>query len=122
MRVTLDGKDLFGDRLHFTVSSLSRASVQRSAAGLDGVVSIDLGKRGRTISQRGVLRATDREQLSRITEQISSFIDGATHTLVTRKLGVFEHVRMDSFEITKKRLSGAGITAEYEIVYMQHAV
>jgi len=122
MKVTLDGKDLFGDRLNFETGSVTRDSIEKAAAGLDGIVSIDLGRRGRTIRQSGTLRAGNREQLRGMTEEISSFIDGMTHTLETPEKVVFENVRMDSFEIIKENFSGAGVTAKYVIVYKQLVV
>ena len=119
MRVTLDGKELFGEQSIFDVGSIARDSIERTVAGLDGVVSVDLGKRSRNIEQSGVLRATSREQLEERIEEISTFLDGTEHSLATDGKGEFENVRMNSFKVAKAKLSGAGITAEYKIVYTQ---
>ena len=58
MRVTLDGYILFDEQqLEIEAGSFSRNSIERTVPGLDGVLSIDVGRHGRKIKQRGVLRA-----------------------------------------------------------------
>ena len=52
-------------------------------AGLDGVLSIDLGRRGRKIVQRGRLRAASKEQLRKRVDEILEFLDGKVHKLET---------------------------------------
>jgi len=55
--VTLDGQGLFDTQdLEIRAFSCKRAFIERAAAGLDGVLSIDLGERGREVRQSGVLR------------------------------------------------------------------
>ena len=54
MQVTLDGQRLFdGEKPEITISSVTREYIEKSAIGLDGLLSIDLGKRGRKIMQNG---------------------------------------------------------------------
>ena len=46
MSATLDGQELFDrQQLQIEQESVHRDSVERTAAGLDGILSIDLGRR-----------------------------------------------------------------------------
>jgi hypothetical protein len=113
MGTSLDGIILFGDTdSQVEVGSFTRESIDRSATGLDGVVSIDFGERGRKIKQKGELRA-------RSTEAMQAFMDGNTHTLAGLQGQVFENIRIDSVSVRNERASGGGVVADYEIVYMQ---
>lgn len=120
MRTTLDGQVLFDEQLlEIEVGSLQRAIKERAAAGLDGVVSIDLGGRGRGLKQKGQLRAVSLQQLQQRIEQISLLMDGKAHTLVTNEGRVFENMRIDKFRVTERNESGGGIVVGYEIEYTQ---
>ncbi len=123
MSTTLDGQSLFGESatggLEIELGSLARDSVERVVAGLDGVLSIDLGGRGREIKQTGVLRAKSRAQMSARISAISACMDGNTHTLVTSSGEKFDNLRIDVFKITKERTSGSGVAVDYEIIYKQ---
>ena len=122
MSVTLDGNILF-DEQQFEIEpgSFARDSVERVVPGLDGVLSIDLGRHGRKIKQRGTLRATSRTQMNDRTRAISAYMDGDTHTLVTSGAEQFENLRMDSFEVSNDRKDGGGVTLDYQIIYTQLA-
>lgn len=123
MKVTLDGIVLFGDgEAELEVGSFYREFLERAAGGLDGVMSIDLGGRGRKIKQKGELRARSTGELNSKVEAISSFVDGDTHTLATSQGEAFENIRVDSVSVRNKRVSGSGVAAEYEIIYKQLAV
>jgi hypothetical protein len=123
MAVSLDGQNLFDSReLKFEVGSLRRESIERTAAGLDGVLSIDMGGRGRKIKQAGVLRAKSGLQMDERIRAISAYMDGDTHKLVNDRGEEFEDVRMDVFKTTSRRASGGGIAVDYEIIYTQLAV
>ncbi len=120
MSVTLDGQKLFDERhTVIEVGSAQRASIERAAAGLDGVLSIDMGRRSRQIRQVGELRARSRADLDRRVEAVSAFMEGRTHTLVTSSGEEFENLRMDSFKVKDERVSGGGLVADYEIIYTQ---
>jgi len=122
MRVTLDGQALFDAQpLEIEAGSFSRDSIERTVPGLDGVLSIDLGQRGRKIRQRGSLRAKSRIQMDERTSEISAYMDGGTHTLVAANGRQFSNLRMDSFKVNDERADGAGISVGYEIVYTQLA-
>ncbi len=106
--VTLDGENLFGEeKIKIEAASARRDQIERTAPGLDGVLSIDLGGRGRKIKQSGVLRARSRLEMDEKTAAISSYMDGDIHTLAAGGR-VFEAVRMDEFKVTNERASGAG--------------
>jgi hypothetical protein len=121
MSTTLDGLKLFGEQeLQIEAGSFRRDSIERSAPMLDGVISIDLGRRSRIIKQTGSIHARSRSDLNDRILAISNMLDGNTHTLVT-KTNQYENMRLDSFKITGERVDGAGIAADYEITYVQLA-
>jgi hypothetical protein len=120
MRVTLDEQALFDEqRLEIVAGSFSRNSIERAVTGLNGVLSIDLGQRGRKIKQTGTLRAKSRSQLDERISVISAHMDGETHTLIAADGRQFSNLRMDSFTLNKEHIDGAGISIDYEIVYTQ---
>ena len=120
MSATLDGQNLFGEQqLGILSGSLSRDSIERTVAGLDGVLNIDLGERGRKIKQTGVLQAKSRAQMNEKVSIISAYMDGDTHTLVTSNGESIGNLRMDSFKVGRARTSGTGLCCDYEIVYTQ---
>jgi len=120
MSVTLDGQVLFDEhQLQIKLDSISRDLVERAVPGLDGVLSIDLGGRGRKIEQRGVLRAKSRSQLDSKISAISTYLDGNTHKLLTNSGEEFDNLRMDVFKVSKERASSSDVVVDYEIVYTQ---
>jgi len=122
MKVTLDGQALFDVQpLEIEAGSFSRDSIERTVPGLNGVLSIDLGQRGRKITQRGTLRAKSRIEMDERISEISAYMDGGTHTLVAANGRQFSNLRMDSFKVDDERADGAGISVDYEVVYAQLA-
>jgi len=123
MSVTLDGQSLFDESaasgLEIEPASIRRDSIERTMAGLNGIMSIDLGERSRQIKQKGVLRAKSRMQMNDRISTISGYMDGNTHTLVTGNGEKFENLRMDVFKVHNERIGGGGIAIDYEIVYTQ---
>ncbi len=120
MSVTLDRQNLFDEQqLEIEQDSLNRDSIERAVAGLDGVLSIDMGGRARKIRQRGTLRAQSRTQMNDRISTVSAYMDGDTHTLVTGDGDKFDNLRMDSFKVSKEQASGGGMVVDYEIVYTQ---
>ena len=123
MSATLDGQNLFdGQELKVEPGSFSRDSIERTVAGLNGVLSIDLGGRGRMIKQKGVLRAKSRTQMEEKKSAISACMDGDTHTLVTGSGEEFANLRMDAFKVSEERAAGSGLCCDYEITYRQLVV
>jgi hypothetical protein len=120
MHVTLDGQAVFDEQeLTIAVGSPSRASLERTVAGLDGVLSIDLGARSRRMRQTGVLRAVSRIAMNARLDAIAAFLDGQTHTLTTADGRPYDNLRMDSFQQVAERAGGPGLVVEYEIAYTQ---
>jgi len=119
MVASLDGERVFDSESRFEVGSVVRDKMERAVAGLDGVLSIDLGVRGREIRQRGTICAASRVGLRVKKEKISDFLDGEVHVLCTGEGEVFEDVRMDGFEAGVERASGSGVECDYEVVYRQ---
>jgi len=120
MRVTLDGQNLFDEQqLEIETGSINRSSIERAVAGLDGVLSIDMGGRGRKIKQKGLLQANSRTQLNNRIDAISAYMDGNTHTLTRSDGEQLNNLRMDSFKVSKERAGGTGIVVDYEIIYTQ---
>ena len=120
MGATLDGQVIFDEEgLTICVGSPSRAAVERAVAGLDGVLSIDLGARSRQIRQTGTLHAPSRVAMHTRTLAITGFIDGRTHTLATADGQVFGDLRMDSFKKIAEYPGAPGVVADYEIAYTQ---
>jgi len=120
MGTTLDGQRLFDEQqLEIEIGSLERDSVERAMPGLDGVLSIDMGSRGRQIKQRGSLQAKGLAQMNDRISAIAAYMDGETHKLVAGSGKEFDNLRMDVFEVTKERSSGTGLCCDYEIVYRQ---
>ena len=120
MRVTLDGQNLFDEQqLEIETGSINRSSIERAVAGLDGVLSIDTGKRSRKVEQKGSLQTQSRLQMNNRINAISAFIDGKTHTLTKSDGEKIDNLRMDSFNMSKERTGGGGIVVDYEIIYTQ---
>ena len=120
MKATLDAQMLFDEQtLDISAGSFSRDSIERTIPGLDGMISIDLGRRGRKIKQTGTLRDKSRARLDERISRIAEFMDGDTHTLTTGSGREFANLRMDSFKTTAENASGTGIVVDYEIIYTQ---
>ena len=120
MSVTVEGQNVFDEQnLEIQAFSFSRDSIEKAVPGLDGVLSIDLGGRGRKIKQTGVLRARSRLQMNERISAISAYMDGDTHTLATGGGEEYDNLRMDVFKVTKEMASGDGTAIDYEIVYTQ---
>lgn len=120
MSVTLDGQVLFDEQnLQIEVGSRTRCSLERRVCGLNGMLSIDLGRKARKVRQTGTLRAPSAGALRLRIDTIAGFIDGDTHTLVTSDGQRHANLRMDSFKELGKSSGGPGLVVEYEIVYTQ---
>jgi hypothetical protein len=120
MSTTLDGQGLFGGgQMEIEVNSAGRNQKEIATPGLDGVLTIDLGRRSRQIRQTGTLYARSSSQMNELIGLISSFIDGRTHTLESEDRREFDNLRMDSFNTKKEQASAAGVMVDYEIIYTQ---
>ena len=120
MSTALDGQSIFDEQhLKIELDSVNRDSMERTVPGLDGVLSVDLGRRGRVIKQRGVLQAKSKLQMNERISLISAYMDGKTHTLVAKNGEEFGNLRMDVFKVSNERTGGLGVIVDYEIVYTQ---
>jgi len=120
MSVTLDGQRLFDEQsLEIQAGSFSRDSIERAVPGLDGVLNVDLGRRGRKIKQTGTLRGNSRSRMNDRIAWISACMDGNTHTLAAGDGREYDNLRMDSFKINSEHTDGTGIVVDYEIIYTQ---
>lgn len=117
MKALLDGFEI--EQVDISVGSWERSSIDRSAAGVDGVVSVDLGLRSREIVQRGLIWAFTSEQLLSKFDNARMLMDGGIHTLVVSDGRVFSRLRVDSVEQGRKAFSGRGVSCEIEIRYTQ---
>ena len=120
MRVKIDGM-LELDEQNLTIGSWRRDSSEQTVAGLDGVLSVDLGKRGREIVQNGILRAVSEKALESEIESVMSLMDGGSHTLLLDNEQEFENLRVDIVETDGKAHSGGGVHCKLRIKYTQLA-
>jgi len=93
--------------------------VDRGFAGLDGVLSVDLGRRERKFKQRGCLTARNVAALTEMLGDISAYIDGQDYELVDQQGVRYGQVRMDVFTLTGPISKGSQASCEYEIHYTQ---
>ncbi|MBN1796729.1 MAG: hypothetical protein JW804_08650 [Sedimentisphaerales bacterium] len=120
MATTLNGQSLFDEQdLKIETGSIARDTIERSIGGLDGVIGIDLGQRGREIKQTGSLRARSKAELDERVGSICDYMDGYPYTLIMADGRRFDNVRIDAFKTINERPSGAGLVIDYEIIYTQ---
>ena len=120
MSTALDGQSIFDEQhLKIELGGVNRDSMERTVPGLDGVLSVDLGRRSRVIKQKGALQAKSKLQMDHRINLISAYMDGKAHKLVVRNGEEFDNLRMDVFKVSNERVGGIGVTVDYEIVYTQ---
>jgi len=112
------------DKGEHTLQPLSwrREAVQRGFAGLDGVVSMDLGRRERKLQQRGHLVSASKASLLQLMELVASYIDGQSYDLTDQNGVFYPQVRMDSFALRGPIRAANQASCEYEIIYTQLSV
>jgi hypothetical protein len=118
MKATLDGTIEF-EQTELAIGSWQRGNIERAAAGVDGVVSIDLGKRTREIVQKGLMRAGSRAVLRIKVDYVRAMADGKCHAMETAEGERFENLRIDSIKASSTEYSGRGASCEFEIRYVQ---
>jgi hypothetical protein len=119
MKATLDGIIEF-EQMDLAVGSWRRASIERSAAGVDGALKVDLGMRTREIVQKGVIRAPSRSALMAKVDFIRDNQDGACHTMETSAGGErFEDMWIEKVMVSGTEYGGSGASCEIEIRYVQ---
>ena len=118
MKAAFDGIILF-EQIELKVGSWEREAVEKSAAGLDGSVSVDLGSRRREIAVRGLVWAFSDQQLKARLDLVRVMMDGGSHTLTVEDGQYFDRLVIDSVELGRKAYSGRGVSCEFEVGCMQ---
>jgi hypothetical protein len=113
MKAAFDGIVLF-EQVELKVGSWEREVVEKSAAGLDGSVSVDLGSRRREIAVRGLVWAFSDQQLKTRLDLVRIMMDGASHTLTVEDGQYFDRLRVDNVDVGRKAYSGRGVSCEFE--------
>jgi hypothetical protein len=120
MKAVLDDEIIFNEEsFELEIKSPQRNVLQRSAASLDGQVSIDLGLRGRKLVQKGELRAKSQTELRKRIDGINEFIDGNLHILKCPDGRVFENLLIENFQTDSFISGGVHISCQYHITYLQ---
>lgn len=118
MKVTLDGIIEF-EQMELAVGSWRRESIERAAAGVDGAIKVDLGRRTREIVQKGIIRSPSRAALLSKVDIISDMANGASHTVETAEGDKFENVWIETVMVDSMEYMGSGASVEIEIRYVQ---
>lgn len=120
MTIVFNGQCLFLGSGHLVWSlSWERDQVERSFAGLNGVVSLDLGRRTRKLKQCGQLLAESVSGIKKQIDTINDCIDGRVHELVDQNGMIYSSVRMDSFSPAGPLARSGRVFCKYEISYTQ---
>jgi hypothetical protein len=118
--ITFNGQAMFGHgEQSLEGESWRRARVDRGFGGLDGVLSVDLGRRERKLRQRGELTGASRGAVQAMTAVITNYLDGMAYELIDADGTIYSNVRMDSFELAGPICAGVPARCEYEIRYTQ---
>ncbi|MCH9021524.1 MAG: hypothetical protein IID32_02025 [Planctomycetes bacterium] len=118
--ILFDGKALFGDGADVVeAQSWRRETVELGFGGLDGVLSVDLGLRGRLLKQVGGLSAGSVGGLEAVIRGISDYIDGLSYVLRDQDGISYGNVRMDRFVLLGPIVSVNQVRCDYEIIYTQ---
>ena len=118
MKIGLDEIIFDGPETVIRVGSWKRRNIEKTAAGLNGAISIELGLSCRNIVQEGVIGAISAQALSKKTANVNGKLDDSSHQLSIDG-EIFNNIRVDSFEVTGLRCSGANVFCEYKISYTQ---
>lgn len=119
MKAAIDEIYFNEESFEVEVKGTQRSVIQRTAAGFDGQVSIDLGLRGRKLLQKGELRAKSGTELQRKIDEINELIDGELHTLKCPDGRVFKNLLIEEFQTKAFVNGGAHISCQYHITYTQ---
>jgi len=120
MKAAIDNNIFFDeDCFELEIESPQRSVIHRSAAGLDGQVSIDLGLRRRKLIQKGELVARNRAELQKKIDDVNEIIDGESHILKNTDGRVFENLLIEEFKTGKLINGGAHTSCQYQITYSQ---
>jgi len=114
----VDQQDVFGSGPHsIVVSAPARQLDRRSFPGLSGEIVLDMGMRGRRITQTGRLQAATAAELRQIISQIESLLDGELHTLIDNCDQEHQGLLIEEIQITTPLRHGRQFWCEYTIAY-----
>jgi hypothetical protein len=82
MPASLDGSPVFGSAVQIQETPADIAVQLNTYFGVDGQQSLFGGQRGRSFSVRGIFLASSPLQVEQLKQQLLSFSDGLTHTLI----------------------------------------
>ncbi len=117
---SLDSQSLFSSGpCEIVPGPWNRKTIRRGVAGLDGELVLDLGRRSRTIVQRGRLQAQTASTLQGLIDAIEAKADGKTHSLADNHGNSFDNVLVESFELQTPVRRGKGFFCDYSITYRQ---
>lgn len=117
---SFDGQELFASGPHsFQPGSWQRGLIRRSFAGVDDELLLDLGRRSRTMRQRGRLHGTTLADLQAQIDAIEAACDAQTHDLTDNLGRLHERVVMEGFELLCPIQAGCGFCCDYQIEYRQ---
>ncbi len=120
--IMFDDNHLWGGGTHHILpGAWARQQVEYATAGLDGVVSLDLGRRSRQIRQTGRLTAETLGKLHEMIDTIESYANGQTYELIDQDGRRYRNVRLDMFRQKEPVQRAAFFSCEYEILYTQSA-
>ncbi len=118
MQAVLDGRISFGHR-KLDEGTVKRARVQNGINSVDGVVNIDLGKRGRLIKHQGVVHGPSVDTVRDKVYELSALIDGEVHSLKVPDGRVYENLLVRSVMARRPGVSGSIAACRVEIEYEQ---
>ncbi len=121
MKPAIDNILFDEESFELRVGCVKREIIQRSAAGLDGQLCIDLGIRSRTLTAKGELRARSRNELNKKIEQINMLIDGQLHTLRCSDGSLFCNLLVQEFESDSIVNSGADVSCMFKMTFLQQS-
>ncbi len=119
MKAVLDEVIFNEESFELEIKSPQRDAIQRSAAGLDGQINIDLGLRARKLIQKGELRAKNQKELGQRIDAINELIDGNLHILKCPDGRIFENLLIEEFQTGASASGGAQTSCQYQIIYKQ---
>lgn len=116
----LDGETLFDSGPHtLTAGPWQRELQRRAFNGLDGELTLDLGRRGRSMKQAGRLSADSVEALQALIDAIEAFNDGRPHTLIDPNGREQPRVLITRFALTTPVNAGRLAWCDYTLDYQQ---
>ena len=101
------------------VDSWVRDGVEKSAAGLDGVITVDHGMRSRRIIQKCIIRASSASSLQEVLNTVVDLIDGKEHSISFENGECYGCLRVDSVSSEKISRSGSGVSCSVKVIYTQ---